>query len=440
MGEGFVFDLEIRRGAGAYICGEETALLSSLEGDRGQPRIRPPFPAVAGLYAKPTVVNNVETLSTLPHILTMGGAEYAKLGVNRSTGTRIFSLSGHVNRPGNYEVELGITFRDLIESPELGGGVRNGGRVKFLDIIEGVTMKQEVDQQTGSEDMVVIEHKEDLHPSIIITDDKNEPLASYPIPSGAHVVVEEGDKIVAGTLIVTIIAMALAAPIGLAAAIYLVELAPQRLSATLAFIVELIAAIPSVVIGLWAVGDLSLRIRDSIEWWIASSIGKVIPLFSEDPTSPASDSIFRAGFVLAIMILPFITAISRDVFATVPTMLKESAYGLGCTTWEVMRNVVIPYCRVGVIGGIMLALGRALGETMAVTFVIGNAHKISPSLLAPGTTISATIANEFTELLNSLFSIFDIFRICCQQIRLLIQSYWIKCIIAVMHKHLAAPS
>ena len=116
----------------AFVCGEETALLSSLEGDRGQPRIRPPFPAVAGLYAKPTVVNNVETLSTLPHILTMGGAEYAKLGVNRSTGTRIFSVSGHVNRPGNYEVELGITFRDLIESPELGGGVRNGGRVKFL--------------------------------------------------------------------------------------------------------------------------------------------------------------------------------------------------------------------------------------------------------------------------------------------------------------------
>lgn len=132
LGSGYDLDVVIHRGAGAYICGEETALLSSLEGDRGQPRIRPPFPAVAGLYAKPTVVNNVETLSTLPHILTMGGEEYAKLGVNRSTGTRIFSVSGHVNRPGNYEVELGMTFRDLLYSPELAGGIREGRRVKFF--------------------------------------------------------------------------------------------------------------------------------------------------------------------------------------------------------------------------------------------------------------------------------------------------------------------
>jgi NADH-quinone oxidoreductase subunit F len=132
LGSGFDLDVVIHRGAGAYICGEETALLSSLEGDRGQPRIRPPFPAVAGLYAKPTVVNNVETLSTLPHIVAMGGEEYAKLGVNRSTGTRIFSVSGHVNRPGNYEVELGMTFRDLIFSPELAGGMRDGRPVKFF--------------------------------------------------------------------------------------------------------------------------------------------------------------------------------------------------------------------------------------------------------------------------------------------------------------------
>jgi NADH-quinone oxidoreductase subunit F len=132
LGTGYDLDVVIHRGAGAYICGEETALLSSLEGDRGQPRIRPPFPAVAGLYAKPTVVNNVETLATLPHIVAMGGEEYAKLGVNRSTGTRIFSVSGHVNRPGNYEVELGMTFRDLIFSPELAGGIRDGRRVKFF--------------------------------------------------------------------------------------------------------------------------------------------------------------------------------------------------------------------------------------------------------------------------------------------------------------------
>ena len=111
-----------------------------------------------------------------------------------------------------------------------------------------------------------------------------------------------------------------------------------------------------------------------------------------------------AGLILAIMVLPFITSISRDVFDAVPPMLKESAYGLGCTTWEVVRYVVIPYTRIGVIGGIMLGLGRALGETMAVTFVIGNAHKISASILAPGTTISATIANEFTEAVGDIYT------------------------------------
>ena len=129
---GFDLEIVVHRGAGAYICGEETALLESLEGERGMPRIRPPFPAIEGLYAKPTVINNVETLSTLPHIITMGGAKYAELGVNKSTGTRLFSVSGHVNRPGNYEVELGITFRDLIYSPELAGGMRGDRPVKFF--------------------------------------------------------------------------------------------------------------------------------------------------------------------------------------------------------------------------------------------------------------------------------------------------------------------
>jgi NADH-quinone oxidoreductase subunit F len=130
LGSGFDCDIVVHRGAGAYICGEETALLESLEGERGMPRIRPPFPAIAGLYAKPTVVNNVETLSTVPHIMAMGGEEYAKLGVNRSTGTRIFSVSGHVNQPGNYEVELGMTFRDLVYG--LAGGVRENRKIKFF--------------------------------------------------------------------------------------------------------------------------------------------------------------------------------------------------------------------------------------------------------------------------------------------------------------------
>ena len=126
------------------------------------------------------------------------------------------------------------------------------------------------------------------------------------------------------------------------------------------------------------------------------------PRCSQGP--PYGIGILTASLILAIMVLPFITAISRDVFATVPAVLKESAYGLGFTTWEVVRNVVLPYTRVGVIGGVMLGLGRALGETMAVTFVIGNAHRISGSILAPGTTISATIANEFTEAVGDLYT------------------------------------
>jgi phosphate transport system permease protein len=119
---------------------------------------------------------------------------------------------------------------------------------------------------------------------------------------------------------------------------------------------------------------------------------------------PYGIGMLTASLILAIMVLPFIASISRDVFETVPPMLKESAYGIGCTTWEVVSNIVIPFTRVGVIGGVMLGLGRALGETMAVTFVIGNAHKISASLLAPGTTISATIANEFTEADGALYT------------------------------------
>ncbi|MDQ1521616.1 MAG: NADH-quinone oxidoreductase subunit [Actinomycetota bacterium] len=130
LGSGFDLDLVVHRGAGAYICGEETALLESLEGERGMPRLKPPFPAVEGLYAKPTVVNNVETLSTLPYIVDVGGAEYAKLGSERSTGTRICALSGHVRKPGNYEVEFGCTFGDIIYG--LGGGIRDGNNLKFF--------------------------------------------------------------------------------------------------------------------------------------------------------------------------------------------------------------------------------------------------------------------------------------------------------------------
>jgi NADH-quinone oxidoreductase subunit F len=130
LGSGFDLEIVVHRGAGAYICGEETALIESLEGERGMPRLKPPFPAIAGLYAKPTVVNNVETLSTVPHIVAMGGAAYAEIGVNKSTGTRIVAISGHVERPGNYEVEFGCTFRDLIYG--LAGGVPGGRQLKFF--------------------------------------------------------------------------------------------------------------------------------------------------------------------------------------------------------------------------------------------------------------------------------------------------------------------
>jgi NADH-quinone oxidoreductase subunit F len=130
QGSGFDLDIVVHRGAGSYICGEETGLLESLEGERGMPRIRPPFPAIEGLYAKPTVVNNVETLSAIPHIVRMGGEAYAKLGVNRSSGTRIFCVSGHVKRPGNYEVELGMSFRELLY--DIAGGVPEDRKIKFF--------------------------------------------------------------------------------------------------------------------------------------------------------------------------------------------------------------------------------------------------------------------------------------------------------------------
>jgi phosphate transport system permease protein len=173
-----------------------------------------------------------------------------------------------------------------------------------------------------------------------------------------------------GTLMTSLIAMLIAVPIGLGIAIFLTELWPPSLRRTIGVAIELLAGIPSIIYGIWGFFTLT-------------------PFFGQ--------TLLTASLILAIMVLPFITAISRDVFATVPPVLKEAAYGIGCTTWEVAKNVVLPYTRVGVVGGVMLGLGRALGETMAVTFVIGNSHTIAGSLLSPATTISATIANEFQE-------------------------------------------
>ncbi len=200
-----------------------------------------------------------------------------------------------------------------------------------------------------------------------------------------------------GTLATSLVAIFFAAPIGILAAIYLVEFAPARIAAPLTFIVELIAAIPSVVFGLWAAGDLSNRLRDSVEWWIASSLGQVIPFLSEDPSSPAADSIFRAGFLLAIMILPMVVAVSREFIRSVPISLREGYIGMGATRWEVIRDVVLPTARIGLIGGVLLALGRAIGETVAVAMVIGNAEGIPSTLFAPGQTVASKIAANVGE-------------------------------------------
>jgi len=200
-----------------------------------------------------------------------------------------------------------------------------------------------------------------------------------------------------GTAVTSLIAVAFAAPIGIFGAIYLVEYAPKRVAIPLTFLVELIAAIPSVVFGLWAVKDLSLRLRDSIEWWIASTVGQVIPWLSEEPGSPSADSVFRAGFLLAIMILPMIVAVSREFMRSVPVSLREGYVGMGATKWESIRDVVLPTARIGLIGAVLLALGRALGETIAVTMVIGNAEGIPSSLFLPGNTIASKIAGTIGE-------------------------------------------
>jgi phosphate transport system permease protein len=200
-----------------------------------------------------------------------------------------------------------------------------------------------------------------------------------------------------GTVATALIAIAVAGPIGVLAAVYLVEFAPKRLAIVLTFIVELIAAIPSVVFGLWALNDLSIRLRDSVEWWVASSLGKVIPFLSEDSGNPAADSVFRAGFLVGIMIIPLVVSLSREIIRAVPISLREGYIGMGATRWETIRHVVLPTARIGIIGALMLALGRALGETIAVTMVIGGSTSVPSSLFQPGSTIATRIATTLPE-------------------------------------------
>ena len=196
-----------------------------------------------------------------------------------------------------------------------------------------------------------------------------------------------------GTLITSLIAMLIAIPVGIGIAVFLTELCPQWARRPIGIAVELLAGIPSIIYGMWGFFVLGPFLADKFQPFMIALFDGVPVLGTIFAGPPSYLSLFNASLILAIMVLPFITAISVDVFKTVPPVLKEAAYGVGCTTWEVVRYVVIPYTRVGVIGGIMLALGRALGETMAVTFIIG----ITGSIFSPGTTISAAIASEFAE-------------------------------------------
>jgi phosphate transport system permease protein len=207
-----------------------------------------------------------------------------------------------------------------------------------------------------------------------------------------------------GTLVTSVIAMVIAVPLGLLIAMFLTELCPIWLRRPIGIAIELLAGIPSIIYGIWGLFVFAPFLQETLQPFLIAVFGPIPGLSSLFAGPPYGIGVLTAGLILAIMVLPFITSISRDVFDAVPPVLKEAAYGVGCTTWEVVRNVVLPYTRVGVIGGIMLGLGRALGETMAVTFVIGNAHRISASILAPGTTISATIANEFTEAVGDLYT------------------------------------
>lgn len=200
-----------------------------------------------------------------------------------------------------------------------------------------------------------------------------------------------------GTLVTSVIALLIAVPLSFGIAVFLTEMCPMVLRRPLGTAIEILAAVPSIIYGMFGLFIFAPLFADYIQPALAATLGQ-IPGFGILFSGAFNGiGILCAGLILAMMILPFIASVMRDVFEIVPPVLKESAYGIGCTTWEVVRNVVLPYTKTGVIGGIMLGLGRALGETMAVTFVIGNAHKISASLFAPGNSIASTLANEFGE-------------------------------------------
>jgi phosphate transport system permease protein len=197
--------------------------------------------------------------------------------------------------------------------------------------------------------------------------------------------------------------MVIGVPLAFGVALFITELCPIWLKRPLATMIELLAAIPSIIYGIWGLFVLVPFVQAHIQPALINTLGELpgIGLLFAGP--PLGIGVLTAGFILAVMVLPFISSIMRDVFETVPAVLKESTYALGATTTEVVWHVVLPYTRSGVFGGILLGLGRALGETMAVTFVIGNSHHVNLSILQPGTTISAALANEFTEAVGDLY-------------------------------------
>lgn len=207
-----------------------------------------------------------------------------------------------------------------------------------------------------------------------------------------------------GTLVTSFIALLIGVPVSFGIALFLTELAPTSLKRPIGTAIELLAAIPSIIYGMWGLFVFAPWFAGGVQPWIVDHLGGLPLIGVLFSGTPMGIGVFTAGLILAIMVIPFISAVMRDVFEVVPAVLKESAYGLGSTTWEVVWHVVLPYTRVGVIGGIMLGLGRALGETMAVTFVIGNAYHLSASLFMPGNTISAALANEFTEADGVLYT------------------------------------
>lgn len=213
-----------------------------------------------------------------------------------------------------------------------------------------------------------------------------------------------------GTVVTSVIALIIAIPVSFGIALFLTETCPVWLRRPLGTAIELLAGVPSIIYGIWGLFVFAPLFAEHVQPYLQAALGDVPVIGGWFAGAPIGIGILTAGIVLSLMVIPFVASVMRDVFETVPAPLKESAYGVGCTTWEVVINVVLPYTRVGVIGGIMLGLGRALGETMAVTFVIGNANRIVGSLYAPGTSIASTLANEFGEAdpglhISSLFAL-----------------------------------